>query len=116
MRLSSKPIAFKLEAYFVFYEFRDSSYVLNGDKKSPAPQKGVGLCYDIAACVRCCFYMCCHFVEGGLLEQAEDFVYYLVDIRGVVEFFQLFVEFVFHLFTDLVGQFVNSLVGLVFEL
>ena len=51
--------------------------------------------------------MCCHFVEGGLLEQAEDLVYYLVDIRGVVEFFQLFVEFVFHLFADLVGQFVN---------
>ena len=64
----------------------------------------------------CRFYMCCHFVEGGLLEQAEDLVYYLVDIRGVVEFFQLFVEFVFHLFADLVGQFVNSLVGLVFEL
>ena len=60
--------------------------------------------------------MCCHFVEGGLLEQAEDLVYYLVDIRGVVEFFQLFVEFVFHLFADLVGHFVNSLVGLVFEL
>ncbi len=51
----------------------------------------------------CRFYMCCHFVEGGLLEQAEDLVYYLVDIRGVVEFFQLFVEFVFHLFADLVG-------------
>ena len=77
--------------------------------KKPCPAKGVGLCYDIAACVRCCFYMCCHFVEGGLLEQAEDLVYYLVDIRGVV-------EFVFHLFADLVGQFVNSLVGLVFEL
>lgn len=45
--------------------------------------------------------MCCHFVEGGLLEQAEDLVYYLVDIRGVVEFFQLFVEFVFHLLLTL---------------
>ena len=35
----------------------------------------------------CCFYMCCHSVEGDLLEQAEDLVYYLVDIRGVVQFF-----------------------------
>lgn len=87
----------------------------------PCPVKGQGfvmilpLVY-VVACVRCCLYMCCHFVEGGLLEQAEDFVYYLVDIRGVVEFFQLFVEFVFHLFADLVGHFVYSLVGLVFEL
>ena len=64
----------------------------------------------------CRFYMCCHFVEGGLLEQAEDLVYYLVDIGGVVELFTIFVYFLLHLFDDLVGQFVNSLVGLVFEL
>ena len=115
MRLISKPIAFDIEAYCVFYEFRDSSYVLDEDNKA-LPRKGVGLCYDIAACVRCCLYMCCRFVEGGLLEQAEDLVYYLVDIRGVVQFFQLLVEFVFHLFAHLVGQFVDSLVGLVFEL
>ena len=115
MCLSSKPIAFKLEAYFVFMSFVTAVMCLMEIKK-PCPAKGVGLFYDIAACVRCCLYMCCHFVEGGLLEQAEDLVYYLVDIRGVVEFFQLFVEFVFHLFADLVGQFVNSLVGLVFEL
>ena len=104
-----------MKALAFFYEFRDSSYALDEDNKA-LPRKGAGLCYDIAACVRCCLYMRCHFVEGGLLEQAEDLVYYLVDIRGVVEFFQLFVEFVFHLFADLVGQFVNSLVGLVFEL
>ena len=85
-------------------------------KKGASQTYDTPSCYDIAACVRCCLYMCCHFVEGGLLEQAEDLVYYLVDIRGVVEFFQLFVEFVFHLFADLVGQFVNSLVSLVFEL
>ena len=115
MRLRSKPIAFKLEAYFVFMSFVTAVMCLMEIKK-PYPLYGAGLCYDIAACVRCCLYMCCHFVEGGLLEQAEDLVYYLVDIRGVVEFFQLFVEFVFHLFADLVGQFVNSLVGLVFEL
>ena len=115
MRLISKPIAFKHEAYFVFMSFVTAVMCLMEIKK-PCPAKGVGLCYDIAACVYCRFYMCCHFVEGGLLEQAEDLVYYLVDIRGVVEFFQLFVEFVFHLFADLVGQFVNSLVGLVFEL
>ena len=115
MRLRSKPIAFKVEAYFVFMSFVTAVMCLMEIKK-PYPLYGAGLCYDIAACVRCCLYMCCHFVEGGLLEQAEDLVYYLVDIRGVVEFFQLFVEFVFHLFADLVGQFVNSLVGLVFEL
>ena len=85
-------------------------------KKGASQTYDTPSCYYIAACVRCRFYMCCHFVEGGLLEQAENLVYYLVDIRGVVEFFQLFVEFVFHLFADLVGQFVNSLVGLVFEL
>lgn len=115
MRLSSKPVAFKLEAYFVFMSFVTAVMCLMEIKK-PCPAKGVGLCYDIVVCVRCSLYMCCHFVEGGLLEQAEDLVYYLVDIRGVVEFFQLFVEFVFHLFADLVGHFVNSLVGLVFEL
>lgn len=115
MRLSSKPVAFNIEAYFVFMSFVTAVMCLMEIKKA-LPRKGVGLCYDIAACVRCCLYMCCHFVEGGLLEQAEDLIYYLVDIRGVVEFFQLFVEFGFHLFADLVGQFVNSLVGLVFEL
>ena len=102
MRLSSKPIAFKHEAYCVFMSFVTAVMCFMEINKA-LPRKGVGLCYDIAACVRCCLYMCCHFVEGGLLEQAEDLVYYLVDIRGVVEFFQLFVEFVFHLFADLVG-------------
>ena len=113
MRLISKPIAFDIEAYCVFMSF--VQLLLDEDSKA-LPRKGVGLCYDIAACVRCCLYMRCRFVEGGLLEQAEDLVYYLVDIRGVVQFFQLLVEFVFHLLAHLVGQFVNSLVGLVFEL
>ena len=85
-------------------------------KKGASQTYDTPSCYDIAACVRCCLYMRCRFVEGGLLEQAEDLVYYLVDIRGVVQFFQLLVEFVFHLLAHLVGQFVNSLVGLVFEL